>query len=90
MQADLEERRTALAGAEAARQALSTELATAHAELAEARGSAAEAGRDRDRAREQHADAQKQVGWCLGGHAPPFFTKEVDFWHCTGLGRLGG
>ena len=44
-----------------ARQASATQLRDALTELAAAQSSASEAARDRDRATEQHADAQKQV-----------------------------
>jgi len=44
-----------------ARQTSATQLRDALSELVAAQNNAQEAARDRDRAREQHADAQKQV-----------------------------
>ena len=61
MQAQLSERSAAVAVEADARQASATQLRDALTELAAAQSSASEAARDRDRAREQHADAQKQV-----------------------------
>ncbi len=67
-QAQLSERTAAVTVEAEARQTSATQLRDALTELAAAQTSASEAARDRDRAREQHADAQKQVTSSAAAH----------------------